>query len=101
MLVSPTSGEALESFNFVSARFRSSCQRRNRSRAFFETMYSLGHVMRPCSSAKALAPSPIRAFGGTRRRLRGLLLLSRISLAREIGFRISEVALVIEVPARN
>ncbi len=40
----------------------------------------------PCSSAKLLAPSPTRMFGGTRRRDRGWLLVSRIFLARDIGF---------------
>lgn len=72
-----------------SARIKSSCQRKKRSREFLDTRYSFAKVSMPCSSAKTLAPSPTRALGGTRRRLKGLLLVSRMSLASEIGFRIS------------
>ena len=83
------SGLVLVSLAFDSALCKSSCQRRKRSLAFLETMYSLGQVVKPCSSAKALAPSPTKALGGTRLRLRGLLLVSRMSFAREIGFLMS------------
>lgn len=70
----------------ASAFFRSSFQRRKRSFAFLEMRCSFGTVAIPCSSAKSLAPSPTRIFGGTLRRERGWLLLSRINLASEMGF---------------
>lgn len=89
MLTWPVGGVVLVSFVLVSARLRSSCHRKKRSREFWETSLSLRMVIMPCSSANALAPSPTRALGGTRRRLRGILLVSRINFAKEIGFLIS------------